>query len=324
MHMAAGGGNQTHETIITSFTVKGVPAAVIEMKKYQDAKTGLTRTEISKRKATEESSDATLIATYETRDLNFETKQAAKANKDFTKQLHMANMGVLGMNMSLLGITFQMRSLGFISKETANMWMQMIAPMQMVMSVMGLMMSMTQMLTMHMTRLQISITGVSLAAMGLLLFYGALMQKSTAMRFVLGALAGAITAVAVAYVAKFWAQAAAMALSTGTLATPLIMASVGIAAAAGGLLAAGMSTIKVPTQKAFSGRILNSPTALIGGEVPEAIIPLQSPKANRALSAPTGSVHIENATFVIKADSPATLYREMTRAVASRNYARAR
>ena len=144
--------------------------------------------------------------------------------------------------------------------------------------------------------------------------------KSRALKMILGAVA-AVTLVLSGYFfllahSEAFAQAMGGPAGWATLSKGLIVAAAA-GATLGGLVSAAQSK-----SRAFSGRILTSPSTIMAGETAEAIIPLQSPKAARmGLVGPGGQgVTIQHATFNVMADKPSTLYKEVQRATAKRSY----
>ena len=155
-----------------------------------------------------------------------------------------------------------------------------------------------------------------------MMFFGillaALSTESRTLRMILMALAGAVAVLA----GVFWYCAAAKATFSAFMGDwgTLVIGAAAAAAALGAI--AGFMQRGATFKRSFAGGIFTSPTAILTGETPEAMIPLQSPKAARmGLTGPGGGgVTIMNATFNVKADKPSTLYKEMQVAVGRRSY----
>ena len=262
----------------------------------------------------------------------------ATSTRSLTRNIHMANIAVLGMNMSLLGLSWNLQRAGIFSEETNEKIIKIVAPIQMVASVINFAASAWQLynivskmarvqsamnasviakhntiLTISFGKFTISVISAAAALGGLAAIMGAFITKSPALRAVLSVLGSAMLVYAfrtlIAAKAKILLNSQLGPVGWGIIIAGLAIATYMIAQYASlgeriGLWKGGIAT----------GRT----QATIGELGPEAVIPLNSPTGRRMLGGRDGGgggYLIEKAYFSVRADRPATLFKETDRAV---------
>lgn len=243
-------------------------------------------------------------------------KEAAKEQIQAASAMQRFNMSILGLNMSMLGLTFNMRTLAGTNKQLANSVGSIIAPFQVMLTLMGMAISLQQIWNATVKDGNRNMGSMLAAMMAVGFLIGALQTKSMALKAIFVVLAIA-TATLGAYM---WYAATAKAALNGQMGPGgwAIMAT-GIAMTVGFSIYASRWK---STSKAFSGRVISQPTMMTVGDATEAIIPLQSPRAmEMGITGPNAnkSVYIENLN--IKANDPESFYRELVRATKYHTYA---
>jgi hypothetical protein len=238
------------------------------------------------------------------------------------RELHKFNMAVLGVNMSMLGLSFNMQMLGGENEEFVQSIRESIAPIQMMMSFINLSLSMHHMWTMAIWGTHAAMSSLTAAMLGIGLLMATLNAKSLKMRILFGALTAAAFALAAAYTMAAISKSFLLAMQS-PWGWAQVAVGLAVAAGAGATLAAIYHSSKAQT-RAFAGKIITTPTTIMAGEGAEAIVPLQSPRAmSMGISGPgSGGTVFNGAQFFIMADSPRTLYREVEESVEREQYLR--
>ena len=257
--------------------------------------------------------------------------------------MHGLNMAVLGMNMSLLGLSWNLQQAGIFSAETTNKIKKVIAPIQMVASVVNFAASAWQFYVIMTNIAKVSTTtnANSIVASNLVMessFY----KLAMSIRVALMATGGFAAVLASFFVASTPAKIILAGLGTAMLlyafktfaatkANLAFIASipfvgwVAIWAVLATIVAAlsYFGTIQRSIGLWKGGIVKGRTNATIGELGPEAVIPLHSPGGRKQLSDMGfgGSrSFIQNAYFTVKADRPATLYRQTDQAVRRQSY----
>jgi hypothetical protein len=252
-------------------------------------------------------------------------------------------MSVLGMNMSLLGLTWNLQQAGLFSVETTKKIKQIVAPLQMVCSVVNLAASAWQFYTIMTNiasvtnssmasktvvnntimessfyRLAISIRVALMAMGGLAAITGAFLVTSAPARIILAGLGTAM----LLYGIKTWAATKA---NLSFIASIPFVGWIMIWAVLAAIIVAISTAVSMQRSTGLwkGGIVRRRTNATIGELGPEAVIPLHSPGARHQLADMGfgGSrSFINNAYFTVKADRPATLYRQTDQAVRRQTY----
>jgi len=265
------------------------------------------------------------------------------STKNMTRQVHMANMAVLGINMSLLGLSWNLSRAGIFSDKTNEKITKIIAPVQMVASVVNLSASAWQLynivsklarteailnastfiktntaLTFSFLGLRWSIISVGAALGGLSALFGAFITKSPVLRGVLSAIGAAMLVFAartqIATMAKIMFNS-----QMGPVGWLAIVAGLAIASA----FTASYLALGNRLGLWRGGIALGRTHATIGELGPEAVVPLNSPTGRRMLGGGSGGgsgMSIQNAYFTVQADRPSTLFRNTNVAVKRQIY----
>jgi hypothetical protein len=307
--MAGEAGGVTSSTIVWRLQVEGKEDVTQTMKTTQGMeKDGLViRKEMTRQEGTAAAQTRTLTTTY--KDQADIERQLLMQRKQQLMAMHQYNMAILGVNMSLLGLSFNLSTLAGDNKELAKQIRTVIAPMQIMLTLLNMGMSLNQLYAMSVYGIGRAMNYLTASMIVVGLVMAAIATKSPILKGIFLALAAVIGILTVRYMALSWAQLMASATK------PIIgLALVALAAAALGAAWALNSSYK---SRAFGGGFVAG-TPVQYGEVTEAIIPLQSPRAmNMGLMGPgstKGGITIMNANFIIKADRPSVLYKEIQNA----------
>jgi len=266
-------------------------------------------------------------------------EQYSTSTRMLTRNIHMANMAVLGINMSLLGLSWNLQRAGIFSDETNEKIVKIVAPLQMVASVVNFAASSYQfyimmskiartqsvlnasrigsantVLSISFHGLQISILSVVAAMGALAAIFGVFITKSPVLRAVLAGLGSAMLVYAFRTLIAAKAQALLLAMK-GPVGWAAIIIGLGVALFA----AASLAQMLSGGYGLWKGGIAVGRTQTTIGELgPEAVIPLSSPSGRRYMGmggGGGGGALIENAYFNVGADRPATLWKNTNRAV---------
>jgi hypothetical protein len=275
-------------------------------------------------------------ASLQTEKFDRNSHEVTVTTGSLTRSMFQLNMSILGMNMSLLGMMYNLKQSGLVSKGTSDAIMKVVAPIQMVASVMGFAMSATQAYTivsdfatekhrinatkMEITnaklansnyRLFISATAALSAFGGLAALFLAFQTKSAPVR---AALLGLSTALLV-YATASWAAAAGNYALLSSLGPPGWIAMAVGAGLVVGIISFLLSEMHMMPGLWKGGITRGRTTATIGELGPEAVIPLSSPSARNMMNSLGGGSGTTIINNYISADRPATLYRKTNQAV---------
>jgi len=319
-------GNRWETSFVMRYEAENLPAVrqgQVALRDYNVQKTETIQNEQRYSGAVQES-------TTQTR--NFDV-----ATKGNMRTVHRANMAVLGLNMSLLGLSWNLQRSGMFSEETARKITEVVAPIQMVASVINFAASAYQLFmmwqeistmayvkgTVKVTQangllsssfkgLFVNISMVMAAMGGLAAIFGAFITNSWPARAALSVLGAAM----ITYAVKTWAATTANLAFTASWG-PAGWIAAGATLAVITFILASVASMMRTTGLWRGGIAMGRTNATIGELGPEAVIPLRSPSGRRLLDGGGGGagVSIERATFNVRADRPATLYRETNNSV---------
>jgi hypothetical protein len=269
------------------------------------------------------------------------TENVMVSQRAMTRNLHMMNMAALGINMSLLGLSWNLQRTGMFSDEAIEKITNVIAPIQMVASVINLGSSAWQMYNIMRSmatvqhvigskaiissnlatsasfiNLRMRILAAMFALAGMAAIFGAFMTNSMAARVALGALGGAMLVYAAkTMIATLWNYAFQSSIP--------VIGWIAMAAGAA-LLVATIAAITgaISGASLWKGGIINRRTTTMGELGPEAVIPLSSSRGRRALRdmGGGGGMSVQNMYVSVHADRPATTYRNLNDSIRREAY----
>lgn len=300
---------------------------------YKGKKHALTLTEERHRSATKKSIVVTDMYTM--------------SNATLMKTVHMLNMSVLGINMSLLGLSWNLSRTGMFSDEMVTKITNVIAPIQMVASVVNLASASYQfyniisrvLATTHLItsakvaagnlamassfmRLRLAIFGTIFAMGAAAAIMGVFLAKGPLVKGILGAIGGAMLALA----AKSWIAAFAnnaFQVSLGPIGWAIV---IGGLAVLGTVLGALMGFMKMGGGLFKGGIVPGRTTATLGELGPEAVIPISGHTGRqtlRGMGGGTAGMAVQQMNVYVRADRPATLFRGMNKSVRRQTFLQA-
>jgi hypothetical protein len=308
-----GKGEVSRHIVTLVFTAEGqerIDTVVTKYRKLEDQTISMATT-------TETFGDnvtATSKTVYEYADAQDELH---KRNQQNIRSMHHMNMSILGVNMSRLGLVFTFKNAALMSDEMYEKFVQIIAPIQVMMSAFN-MATATVLIynwAVDQGKQKMHQFYVAAGAIGFILM--AIATTSKEARIVLIALAAAFGILTI----MAWNATAAK------LAAMIAEGPIGwvIAAVSAGLIAGVIALVATwQTQGLWTGGVAMRPmVARIAEHSPEAVIPLQSPRAKTmGIAGPGmfGGVTIQKAYINVRTDNPRRFLHETQRALKRKQF----